>query len=41
MTTDEATRGLDALKARSLIETIWRRRTHRVSRGSDVAAGTR
>jgi hypothetical protein len=39
MTTHEATRGLDALKARSLIETIWRRRTHRVSRGSEVAAG--
>src|ERR1700730_2415073 len=39
MTTNEATRGLDALKARSLIETIWQRRTHRVSRGSDVAAG--
>src|SRR3981189_895212 len=40
MTTNEATRGLATLKARSLIETIWRRRTHRVSRGSDVAAGT-
>ena len=39
MTTNEATRGLDALKARSMIETIWTRRTHRVSRGSDVAAG--
>src|SRR5260370_14921675 len=39
MTTNEAARGLDALKARSLIETIWKRRTHRVSRGSDVAAG--
>src|ERR1700704_4234035 len=39
MSTDQATHGLDALKGRSLIETIWRRRTHRVSRGSDVAAG--
>ena len=39
MTTTEPTRGLDALKARSMIETIWKRRTHRVSRGSDVAAG--
>ena len=39
MTTNEAARGLDALKARSLIETIWKRRTHRVSRGSDVSAG--
>src|SRR5882762_11468414 len=40
MSTDQGTHGLDVLKARSLIETIWRRRTHRVSRGSDVAAGT-
>ena len=39
MSTDEAARGLEALKARSLIDTIWHRRTHRVSRGSDVAAG--
>jgi len=39
MTTNEAARGLDTLKARSLIETIWKRRTHRVSRGSDVTAG--
>src|SRR5260370_13628142 len=39
MPTNEAPRGLDALKARSLIETIWKRRTHRVSRGSDVTAG--
>src|SRR5713101_1369892 len=39
MTTNEAARGLDTLKARSLIETIWKRRTHRVSRGSDVSAG--
>ena len=40
MSINEPTHGLDALKARPLIETIWRRRTHRVSRGSDVAAGT-
>ena len=39
MSTDQGTHGLEALKARSLIDTIWRRRTHRVSRGSDVAAG--
>src|SRR4029077_10361111 len=39
MTTNEPTRGLDSLYARSLIDTIWKRRTHRVSRGSDVAAG--
>jgi hypothetical protein len=36
MSTDQAIHGLDALKGRSLIETTWRRRTHRVSRGSDV-----
>ena len=33
-------RGLDALFHRPLIETIWRRRTHRVSQGSSVLAGT-
>jgi hypothetical protein len=33
------TYGLDSLKTQSLIDTMWRRRTHRVSRGSDVAAG--
>ena len=27
--------GLDALPGRPLLETIWKRRTHRVSRGSD------
>ena len=32
--------GLDALFSRSLLETIWRRRTHRVSRGSSVTAGS-
>jgi hypothetical protein len=31
--------GLDALRGRPLLETIFNRRTHRVSRGSDVAAG--
>ena len=31
--------GLESLKTRPLIETMWQRRTHRVSRGSDVAAG--
>src|SRR5437867_200130 len=31
--------GLQALLDRPLIETIWHRRTHRVSRGSNVAAG--
>src|SRR4029453_6956922 len=37
--TMSGTHGLDSLKTRSLIDTIWQRRTHRVSRGSDVAAG--
>ena len=32
--------GLEALRSRSLLETIWRRRTHRVSRGSSVSAGS-
>lgn len=31
--------GLAALLARPLLETIWRRRTHRVSRGSTVTGG--
>src|SRR5207249_5937275 len=31
--------GLQALLDRPLIEAIWHRRTHRVSRGSNVAAG--
>ena len=35
-----AHRGLDALLAQPLIETMWRRRTHRVSRGANVAAGS-
>ena len=32
--------GLRALLERPLIETIWHRRTHRVSRGSNVTAGS-
>ncbi|MEU3862573.1 hypothetical protein AB0F03_35520 [Streptomyces sp. NPDC028722] len=32
--------GLEALLARPLLETIWRRRTHRVSRGAAVPAGS-
>ena len=32
--------GLDALLDRPLIETIWQRRTHRVSQGSSVLAGS-
>ncbi|MFF3646666.1 hypothetical protein [Streptomyces sp. NPDC002564] len=32
--------GLDALFARPLLETLWRRRTHRVSRGATVPAGS-
>ncbi len=31
--------GFDALCARSLIDVLWNRRTHRVSRGASVAAG--
>ena len=32
--------GLDALLERPLLSTIWQRRTHRVSRGSSVEAGS-
>lgn len=32
--------GLDDLLARPLLKTIWRRRTHRVSRGASVPAGS-
>jgi hypothetical protein len=32
--------GLDSLKARGLLEVMWGRRTHRVSRGCSVAAGS-
>jgi hypothetical protein len=42
--TQEQTRaghpGLDALAERALLEVLWRRRTHRVSRGSSVRAGS-
>ncbi len=42
--TDQQTRishsGLEALFARPLLEAIWHRRTHRVSRGSTVTAGS-
>jgi hypothetical protein len=33
-------RGLEALLTQPLLETIWRRRTHRVGRGVSVPAGT-
>ncbi|MEV0660518.1 hypothetical protein ACIBI3_00400 [Actinomadura luteofluorescens] len=33
-------RGLEALRSQPVLETIWRRRTHRVSRGADVPAGS-
>jgi hypothetical protein len=33
-------RGLEALLAQPLLETIWRRRTHRISRGASVSAGS-
>ena len=33
-------KGLEALLSRPLVETMWRRRTHRVSRGSNVSAGS-
>jgi len=32
--------GLDTLSERSLLDVVWRRRTHRVSRGSSVRAGS-
>ncbi len=41
MTTQETRgTGLDALHDRPLLSAIWQRRTHRVSRGSSVTAGT-
>ncbi|MFF4040286.1 hypothetical protein [Streptomyces sp. NPDC001816] len=40
MTVSTRHRGLEALLARPLLETIWRRRTHRVSRGAAVPAGS-
>lgn len=39
MSSQHPQHGLNALQARPLLETMWKRRTHRVSRGSDVAAG--
>jgi hypothetical protein len=36
----EGQEGLAALLAQPLLETIWRRRTHRISRGASVSAGT-
>ncbi len=33
-------RGLEALLSQPLLETIWRRRTHRIGRGVSVPAGT-
>ncbi|MEU7040932.1 hypothetical protein AB0A77_07715 [Streptomyces varsoviensis] len=32
--------GLADLLGRPLLETVWRRRTHRVSRGASVSAGS-
>ncbi|BEL06264.1 hypothetical protein Q0Z83_044550 [Actinoplanes sichuanensis] len=40
MTISETRAGFDALFGRPLLETIFRRRTHRVSRGSSVPAGS-
>lgn len=40
MTTAEDHPGLRDLFTRPLLETVWRRRTHRVSRGASVAAGS-
>ena len=32
--------GLDALLERPLLSSIWHRRTHRMSRGSSIEAGS-
>jgi len=40
MTTVDGHRGLADLLARPLLETVWQRRTHRVSRGASVPAGS-
>ena len=40
LTTKLGHAGLDALQERPLLTSIWRRRTHRVSRGSKIAAGS-
>src|SRR5260370_3124767 len=39
-TTKHGHAGLDALSGRPLLTSIWRRRTHRVSRGSSIEAGS-
>ena len=40
LTTKLGHAGLDALTERPLLTSIWRRRTHRVSRGSSIEAGS-
>ena len=40
LTTKLGHAGLDALAERPLLTSIWRRRTHRVSRGSSIEAGS-
>ena len=40
LTTKLGHAGLDALTQRPLLTSIWRRRTHRVSRGSSIEAGS-
>ena len=40
MTTKLGHAGLDALRERPLLTSIWHRRTHRVSRGSSIEAGS-
>jgi hypothetical protein len=40
VTDQDSTTGLDALLERSLLASIWQRRTHRMSRGSSIEAGT-
>jgi hypothetical protein len=40
MTETRDSEGLDALRERSLLTSIWSRRTHRVSRGSSISAGS-
>jgi hypothetical protein len=39
-TTTKRHAGLEALLERPLLESIWRRRTHRMSRGSSISAGS-
>jgi hypothetical protein len=40
LTTTHGNAGLDALMKRPLLTSVWRRRTHRVSRGSSIEAGS-